>query len=76
MQAEFFQAMEGANHWQHPAFHAYFPGNTHPGVLLGDIFVTSPLSPDTSLCDETDINSMQELEINLLNEIGEFFKVP
>jgi aromatic-L-amino-acid/L-tryptophan decarboxylase len=30
----------GTTHWQHPGFHAYFPGNTSGPAILGDIVST------------------------------------
>lgn len=33
--------MPGMTHWQHPGFHAYFPGNSSPPSILGEMLMAT-----------------------------------
>lgn len=33
--------MPGMTHWQHPGFHAYFPANSSPPSILGEMLMTT-----------------------------------
>ena len=65
--------MPGITHWQHPNFHAYFPGNSSFPSLLGEI-VTSTLGAQCMIWETSP--AAAELEEAVMNWLKEMMNLP
>ena len=65
--------MPGITHWQHPNFHAYFPGNSSFPSLLGEI-VTSTLGAQCMIWETSP--AAAELEEVVMNWLKEMMNLP
>ncbi len=65
--------MPGMTHWQHPNFHAYFPGNSSFPSILGEM-MTSTLAAQCMIWETSP--AAAELEEQMMNWFREMMKLP
>ncbi len=65
--------MPGITHWQHPNFHAYFPGNSSFPSLLGEM-ITSTLGAQCMIWETSP--AAAELEEAVMNWLKEMMDLP
>ena len=67
------QILKGVTHWQHPSFHAYFPGNSSLPSLLGEM-LTSTLAAQCMIWETSP--SAAELEERVLEWLKRAMGIP
>src|SRR6266403_6149797 len=65
--------LPGITHWQSPHFHAYFPANSSPASVLGDL-LSSGLGAQGMLWATSP--ACTELEARMLDWVGEMIGLP
>ncbi|MFY0598850.1 MAG: aminotransferase class I/II-fold pyridoxal phosphate-dependent enzyme [Cyclobacteriaceae bacterium] len=65
--------MPGITHWQHPNFHAYFPGNSSHPSILGEI-ITSGIAAQCMIWETSP--AAAELEEKMMDWLKELMSLP